>query len=80
MKDYQVYQKQQVFLLDVDVTKEPVPVIPTVHYNMGGIPTNWKGQVINPTKENENNIVNGLWAAGEAASSSSVHGANRLRC
>ena len=61
----------------VDVTKEPVPVIPTVHYNMGGIPTNYKGQVINPTKENENNIVNGLWAAGEAASSS-VHGANRL--
>ena len=61
----------------VDVTKDPVPVIPTVHYNMGGIPTNWKGQVINPTKENQNNIVNGLWAAGEAASSS-VHGANRL--
>ena len=61
----------------VDVTKEPVPVIPTVHYNMGGIPTNWKGQVINPNKENENEIVNGLWAAGEAASSS-VHGANRL--
>ena len=61
----------------VDVTKEPVPVIPTVHYNMGGIPTNWKGQVINPNKENENEIVHGLWAAGEAASSS-VHGANRL--
>ena len=61
----------------VDVSKEPVPVIPTVHYNMGGIPTNWRGQVINPNPENENNIVNGLWAAGEAASSS-VHGANRL--
>ncbi len=61
----------------IDVTKDPVPVIPTVHYNMGGIPTNWKGQVINPTLENENNIVNGLWAAGEAACSS-VHGANRL--
>ena len=61
----------------VDVTKEPVPVIPTVHYNMGGIPTNWKGQVIRPTKEDQNNIINGLWAAGEAASSS-VHGANRL--
>tara|TARA_B100000674_G_C37770102_1_gene882087 strand:- start:339 stop:1049 length:711 start_codon:yes stop_codon:yes gene_type:complete len=44
---------------------------------MGGIPTNWKGQVIKPTLENQNNIVNGLWAAGEAASSS-VHGANRL--
>ena len=61
----------------VDVTKHPVPVIPTVHYNMGGIPTNWKGQVINPTQQDENNIVRGLWAAGEAASSS-VHGANRL--
>merc|ERR1711871_613607 len=61
----------------VDVTKEPVPVIPTVHYNMGGVPTNWKGQVINPSKENENNIVKGLWCAGEAASPS-VHGANRL--
>jgi len=62
---------------NVDVSVDPVPVIPTVHYNMGGIPTNWKGQVISPIKENENNIVNGLWAAGEAASSS-VHGANRL--
>ena len=62
---------------NVDVTKEPVPVIPTVHYNMGGIPTNWRGQVISPNKENENNIVEGLWAAGEAACSS-VHGANRL--
>ena len=61
----------------VDVSIDPVPVIPTVHYNMGGVPTNWKGQVISPTKENENNIVNGLWAAGEAACSS-VHGANRL--
>ena len=59
------------------MTKEPVPVIPTVHYNMGGIPTNWKGQVINPSINNENEIVNGLWAAGEAACGS-VHGANRL--
>jgi succinate dehydrogenase (ubiquinone) flavoprotein subunit len=62
---------------NVDVTKEPVPVIPTVHYNMGGIPTNWKGQVIKPNTKNENAIVSGLWAAGEAACSS-VHGANRL--
>lgn len=62
---------------NVDVTQEPVPVIPTVHYNMGGIPTNWKGQVLAPTPENENEIVHGLWAAGEAACSS-VHGANRL--
>ena len=61
----------------VDVSIDPVPVIPTVHYNMGGIPTNWKGQVISPTKENENNVIQGLWAAGEAACSS-VHGANRL--
>ena len=61
----------------VDVSRDPVPVLPTVHYNMGGIPTNWKGQVIKPTEKDENNIVDGLWAAGEAASSS-VHGANRL--
>ena len=61
----------------VDVSKEPVPVIPTVHYNMGGIPTNYKGQVVSPNSESENSIVSGLWAAGEAASSS-VHGANRL--
>ena len=60
----------------VDVTKEPIPVIPTVHYNMGGIPTNWKGQVIN-FNNNQDEIINGLWAAGEAACSS-VHGANRL--
>ena len=62
---------------NVDVSVDPVPVIPTVHYNMGGIPTNWKGQVISPSEKNENNTVNGLWAAGEAACSS-VHGANRL--
>ena len=61
----------------VDVSKDPVPVIPTVHYNMGGIPTNWKGQVIKPTEEDKNSTVQGLWAAGEAACSS-VHGANRL--
>ena len=61
----------------VDVTKDPVPVIPTVHYNMGGIPTNWKGQVVNPSAADEHHVVDGLWAAGEAACSS-VHGANRL--
>ena len=61
----------------IDVNTEPIPVIPTVHYNMGGIPTNWKGQVLNPTPTNENETVEGLWAAGEAACSS-VHGANRL--
>ena len=60
----------------MDVTKEAIPVIPTVHYNMGGIPTNWKGQVLN-FSDNKDEIVRGLWAAGEAACSS-VHGANRL--
>ena len=58
----------------VDVTKEPVPVIPTVHYNMGGIPTNYKGEVI---KDKNRNIVEGLYSVGEAACVS-VHGANRL--
>jgi len=61
----------------VDVTKEPIPVIPTVHYNMGGIPTNYKGEVLRPTKENPDAVVPGLLAAGEAACAS-VHGANRL--
>merc|ERR1712110_297426 len=58
----------------VDVTKEPAPVLPTVHYNMGGIPTNWKTQVLEGPS---NKIVPGLYAAGEAGSAS-VHGANRL--
>jgi succinate dehydrogenase / fumarate reductase flavoprotein subunit len=61
----------------VDVTKEPIPVLPTVHYNMGGIPTNYKCEVINPTKKDPNKIVPGLMAIGEAACVS-VHGANRL--
>ena len=60
----------------VDVTREPIPVLPTVHYNMGGIPTNFKGQVINHTG-GEDVIVPGLYACGEAACAS-VHGANRL--
>lgn len=60
----------------VDVTKEPIPVIPTVHYNMGGIPTNYKGQVITHEKGQDRRI-GGLYACGEAACSS-VHGANRL--
>merc|ERR1712051_910769 len=58
----------------VDVTKEPAPVLPTVHYNMGGVPTNWKTQVI---RDESNVIVPGLLAAGESGSAS-VHGANRL--
>ena len=61
----------------VDVTKEPIPILPTVHYNMGGIPTNFHGEVINPTKDNPDNVVPGLFAVGEAACVS-VHGANRL--
>ncbi len=61
----------------VDVTKEPIPVLPTVHYNMGGIPTNYMTEVINPTKKDPNAIVPGLMAIGEAACVS-VHGANRL--
>jgi succinate dehydrogenase (ubiquinone) flavoprotein subunit len=58
----------------VDVTKEPAPVLPTVHYNMGGTPTNWKTQVLDGP---DNKIVPGLLAAGEAGCAS-VHGANRL--
>ena len=61
----------------VDVTKEPIPVLPTVHYNMGGIPTNYWGEVLNPTAENPTAVVPGLMAVGEAGCAS-VHGANRL--
>jgi succinate dehydrogenase / fumarate reductase flavoprotein subunit len=61
----------------VDVTKQPIPVLPTVHYNMGGIPTNYHGEVINPTASNPDATVSGLMAIGEAACVS-VHGANRL--
>lgn len=61
----------------VDVTREPIPVLPTVHYNMGGIPTNHKGQVLAPTADEPDKVVPGLYAAGEAACAS-VHGANRL--
>ena len=61
----------------IDVTKEPIPVIPTVHYNMGGIPTNRYGQVLNPTENDPDKVVEGLFAVGEAACVS-VHGANRL--
>ncbi|RMH52136.1 MAG: succinate dehydrogenase flavoprotein subunit [Alphaproteobacteria bacterium] len=61
----------------VDVTKEPIPVIPTVHYNMGGIPTNYWGEVLNPTPEDPDRVIPGLMAVGEAGCAS-VHGANRL--
>jgi succinate dehydrogenase / fumarate reductase, flavoprotein subunit len=61
----------------VDVTKQPIPIVPTVHYNMGGIPTNYHGEALRPTPDNPDNIVPGLMAVGEAACVS-VHGANRL--
>jgi succinate dehydrogenase / fumarate reductase flavoprotein subunit len=61
----------------VDITKEPIPVLPTVHYNMGGIPTNYNGEVLAPSADDENHVVPGLMAIGEAACVS-VHGANRL--
>mmetsp|Transcript_1345 Transcript_1345/g.3237 ORF Transcript_1345/g.3237 Transcript_1345/m.3237 type:complete len:681 (-) Transcript_1345:161-2203(-) len=61
----------------VDVTKEPIPVLPTVHYNMGGIPTNHLGEVVTMKDGNPDHVVPGLMAAGEAACAS-VHGANRL--
>src|SRR5271154_1092574 len=63
----------------VDVTREPIPVLPTVHYNMGGIPTNHHGEVLRPTRDEPDATVPGLMAIGEAASVS-VHGANRLGC
>ena len=61
----------------VDVTREPIPVLPTVHYNMGGVPTNYRGQVLTVDCNGNDKVVPGLYAAGECASSS-VHGANRL--
>ena len=61
----------------VDVTKEPIPVLPTVHYNMGGIPANFAGQVVTKRGDDPDAVIEGLMAAGEAACVS-VHGANRL--
>jgi len=61
----------------VDLTQEPIPVLPTVHYNMGGIPTNYRTEVLSPSENNPENICEGLLAIGEAACVS-VHGANRL--
>ena len=62
---------------NVDITKEPIPVVPTIHYQMGGIPTNIHGQVVAPKHGDPNSLVNGLYAVGEC-SCVSVHGANRL--
>ncbi len=61
----------------IDVTKEPMPVIPTVHYNMGGVPTNYKAEVVTLKEGNPESVVPGLMAIGEGACVS-VHGANRL--
>jgi succinate dehydrogenase (ubiquinone) flavoprotein subunit len=61
----------------VDVTKDPIPVLPTVHYNMGGIPTRYTGEALTLDDQGNDKIVPGLYACGEAASVS-VHGANRL--
>jgi len=61
----------------VDVTREPIPVLPTVHYNMGGIPTNYWGEALDPTEDEPNRVFPGLMAVGEAGCAS-VHGANRL--
>jgi len=61
----------------VDLTKEPIPVLPTVHYNMGGIPTNYWGEALDPTAKDHDRIQPGLMAVGEAGCAS-VHGANRL--
>merc|ERR1712151_625111 len=61
----------------VDVTQQPIPVIPTVHYNMGGIPTNYMGEVLTVDEDGNDQVVKGLMAAGEAGCVS-VHGANRL--
>jgi succinate dehydrogenase / fumarate reductase flavoprotein subunit len=62
---------------NVDITKEPIPVVPTIHYQMGGIPTNVHGQVVVPANGKHNEVINGLYAVGEC-SCVSVHGANRL--
>ncbi|MBI4967669.1 MAG: succinate dehydrogenase flavoprotein subunit [Rhodospirillales bacterium] len=61
----------------VDATRQPIPVLPTVHYNMGGIPTNYHGEVLRPTAKDPDAVCPGLMAIGEAACVS-VHGANRL--
>ena len=62
---------------NVDITKEPIPVVPTIHYQMGGIPTNIHGQVVTQNASDHSAVVNGLYAVGEC-SCVSVHGANRL--
>jgi succinate dehydrogenase / fumarate reductase flavoprotein subunit len=63
----------------VDVTREPIPILPTVHYDMGGVPTNYHGEALQPTGGSPDAVAPGLMAIGEGASVS-VHGANRLGC
>jgi succinate dehydrogenase / fumarate reductase flavoprotein subunit len=70
-------QEIAVKFANVDCTKEPIPVVPTIHYQMGGIPTNINGQVVVPKNGIPNSVVNGVYAIGECACVS-VHGANRL--
>lgn len=70
-----ILETAQIFA-GVDATKEAIPVLPTVHYNMGGIPTNWKTEVIT-TENGRDKVVEGLMACGEVACAS-AHGANRL--
>jgi succinate dehydrogenase / fumarate reductase flavoprotein subunit len=64
---------------NVDVTREPIPILPTVHYDMGGVPTNYRGEALRPTASDPDAVAPGLMAIGEGASVS-VHGANRLGC
>ena len=71
-----ITESAQIFA-GVDLNKDPIPVLPTVHYNMGGIPTNYWGEVLNPTSKDPGRILPGLMAVGEAGCAS-VHGANRL--
>jgi succinate dehydrogenase / fumarate reductase flavoprotein subunit len=71
-----IAESAQIFA-GVDVTRDPIPVLPTVHYNMGGIPTNYHGEVVTLKNGNPDTVVPGLFAIGEAACVS-VHGANRL--
>src|SRR6201999_3224685 len=61
----------------VDLTRDPVPIVPTVHYNMGGIATNYHGEALTKKNGDDNHVIPGLMALGEAACVS-VHGANRL--
>jgi succinate dehydrogenase / fumarate reductase flavoprotein subunit len=64
---------------NVEVTREPIPILPTVHYDMGGVPTNYRGEVLRPTRNEPDAVCPGLMAIGEGACVS-VHGANRLGC